>query len=192
MVCIRVPRVGKHKQIPVFDTPKMLRGKKTPTDSAYRYAQLLQKMLKAKSSLNWRFKMTLLVLMVRSAVLHGHAVGEFLKGLAVQGDGHPSVCIKGKLHAIYHSGPPSILRRTVWIILIPAKRQQQSSSALLVLPKRTLLMQKMCNSAHTNITGFNCYCYPTNITLKLWLLMVQAGLCQRTASQILDTMMQGF
>lgn len=52
-------------------------------------------------------------------ILHCHPIGELLERLAVEGDGHPSVSVKGELHAILHLWFVALLPRGVRVIFIP-------------------------------------------------------------------------
>lgn len=54
----------------------------------------------------------------KKAFLHCHPVGELLKGLAIEGDGHPSVGIKGELHAVLDLWLSALLHRGVRIIFV--------------------------------------------------------------------------
>lgn len=52
-------------------------------------------------------------------LLHCHPIGEFLKGLTVQGESHTSISIKGELHTIQNLGLPTLFGWSVRIIFVP-------------------------------------------------------------------------
>lgn len=56
---------------------------------------------------------------VSRAFIHGHPVGELLKGLAVEGDSHSGVGIEGELHAVLDLRLPALLHRSVRIVFVP-------------------------------------------------------------------------
>lgn len=81
---------------------------------------LLKKYFSAKCSKELRFK---------NDFIHCHPVGELLKGLAIKGDGHPSIGIKGELHTVLDLWFSALLHRSVRIIFVPTCIWDKSESA---------------------------------------------------------------
>lgn len=54
--------------------------------------------------------------------LHCHPIGELFKGLAVEGDGHPSISIEGKLHTVLDFWFSTLLHWSVRVIFVPVYR----------------------------------------------------------------------
>lgn len=73
-------------------------------------ACLIEKYFSAKCSKELHFK---------NDFIHCHPVGELLKGLAIKGDGHPSIGIKGELHTVLDLWFSTLLHRSVRIIFVP-------------------------------------------------------------------------
>lgn len=63
------------------------------------------------------------------SVLHSHSVGELLKCLAVKGDGHTCICVKGELHSVLNLWFFTVLHRCVRVIFIPAARRLDNTSS---------------------------------------------------------------
>lgn len=63
------------------------------------------------------------------SVLHSHSVGELFKCLAVEGDGHTRICVKGELHTVLNLWFFTVLHRCVRVIFIPAVRRFDNTSS---------------------------------------------------------------
>lgn len=59
---------------------------------------------------------------------HCHATHELLHRLAINGDSHTSISIKGEFQTVEHSGLLAVLCGAVCIIFVPTKSEQQIAS----------------------------------------------------------------
>ena len=73
---------------------------------------------------------------VKAKLLHGHAVGELLKGLAVQRDGDAGVSVEGELHAVQHLGLCLLLRGRIRVIFVPVSNNDREYGDYYYLAKR--------------------------------------------------------